>query len=397
MYPETKIPELMKMKFVQIFPAVCALLWFLSCKEPFEPQFPFEETNFLVVEGYINVGEGVTTIHLMRSTPLDSHNGVIPEKEAIVVIEDNADNEFVLTHAGDGVYKSDHLILPADRQYRIRIVTSNDRVYRSAFTDPIHTPEIDSVYWEWSPTQLEMFVTTHDGPDRTVYYQWDFEEIWEIQSVYRTLYSYEGGGRFAPRPNNEIDSMYRCWKYSYPKRLLMASTAPLMPDAPLHYTLATVPYGDDRMSYKYFIKVRQHALSRQHYEYLELMDKNTSQVGSFFDPQPSELNGNITCESSPDEPVVGFIGSYETTEKERFIYPHELPAWDQDLSCFEVEVADHPDSLYLYFVSLGWNPTRGASSQIPNPMPITYFGSPPFCVDCSSRGGSSGKPTFWEN
>jgi hypothetical protein len=39
----------------------------ISCKDPFEPNIPFDETNFLVVEGYINVGGGITTIKLTRN------------------------------------------------------------------------------------------------------------------------------------------------------------------------------------------------------------------------------------------------------------------------------------------------------------------------------------------
>src|SRR5688572_22802993 len=74
-----------------------------ACKEPFEPNLPFDEKRFLVVEGYVNVGGGITTINLMRSTSLQENDQIIHESNASLTIEDDAGNQFALENTGNGV------------------------------------------------------------------------------------------------------------------------------------------------------------------------------------------------------------------------------------------------------------------------------------------------------
>jgi hypothetical protein len=405
MTPETFLQRIQKaahlfmaeQKIMFVLPALvlATLVFIYGCKEPFEPQIDFGETNFLVVEGYIDVGGGATRIKLTRTAQIGKKNTILVEKRAHVSIEDENGQTYNLTEGEAGVYTSAFVNLPLSVRYRLRIETYADKVYVSEFTSPIGSPAIDNISWKELSDGVEIAVSTHDEMNQTNYYQWEYEEVWEIVSPYKSYYTFETGS-VKPRAVEETENMYRCWKYFSTPELKIASTASQSEDIVLDKLLLYIPFNDDRLSQKYSVLVRQHALSKEHYEYLQLMEKNTDQVGSFSDPQPSELFGNITCVSAPDEPVVGFIGSYATTEKRIYIYPHEISNWEFQMACFQVEVFDHPDSIQKYYVNNAYIPTVGASFSLSSPTPLTYFSTPRICVDCRQRGGINGKPDFWE-
>src|SRR5690349_18942966 len=117
-----------------------------ACKEPFMPNIKSNETNVLVVEGYINVGSSaITTIKLSRTTPVTLPGAVFMESNAQVSIVSNMGDEFFLNEQRAGVYVSDALNLTFDKTYKLKIKTSDAKEYNSAFATPIFTPKIDSL------------------------------------------------------------------------------------------------------------------------------------------------------------------------------------------------------------------------------------------------------------
>jgi hypothetical protein len=359
----------------------------MGCKEPFDANIAGEETGFLVVEGYINVGnDAVSTIKLSRTTDVSESMQQVRESNAVIAIEDEQGNQFFLEESEEGIYTSEKLSLSIEQKFRISILTAAKKQYYSRFEQPIVTPAIDSLIWDRVSEGVAINVFTHAPNNNTRYYQWDYEEAWEVKSPFMTHYYYSGG-QILLRPLDERDKMSLCWKYDYPNRLLTASTATLSVDAVMKQ-LVLIPVSDERISSRYAITVRQTALSREHYEYLELMEKNTNEVGTFSDPQPSELYGNIFHESS-DEPVIGFIGAYTTSEARIFIKEREVPDWNFNMYCEVTAIPANPDSLKAYlggsYVPVLIAPEAG----------IVYI-SPLHCVDCRSRGGKNIKPDYWD-
>jgi len=55
------------------------------------------------------------------------------------------------------------------------------------------------------------------------------------------------------------------------------------------------------------------------FNYLTLIEKNSQQLGTLFDPQPSELPGYIHSTSNPAEPVLGYLSAVAPQEKRLFI------------------------------------------------------------------------------
>lgn len=369
---------------------LCGLFVWGACKDPFEPEIRGDESGFLVVEGYINVGEdAVTTIRLSRTTPVTQPGIQLVEADALVRIEDEEGNFFELSEQSEGVYKSEALSLSLERQWRISVLTKHGKQYYSEFVQSRVTPPIDSISWRRVNEGVEIYVTTHDNENETRFYQWDYEEVWTITSLHHTFFIYQGG-TVKPRPEQETIDMFRCWKYQQPQGLIYETTASLAEDIILMKPLILIPVSHEKLSDRYSVLVKQRALSEEEFNYLQLMDKNTDAVGGFSDPLPAELYGNIYCADS-DEPVVGFMGAATTSEIRIFIRERDVPNWNFSFECLPpIFASGQPDSLSKYFGSLGYIPTMsdGAGGG--------YFGAAIWCVDCRLRGGKSGKPEFWD-
>jgi hypothetical protein len=226
----------------------------------------------------------------------------------------------------------------------------------------------------------------------TDYYQWDFEEVWETPSPLLSIYKVKNK-QYVFRDYDEIQEMRTCWKKGFPSGLMIASAASFVANSQITKPLIFIPLSTEKLGEKYSVLVKQHALSQEGYDYLRIMEKNTTQVGSFFDPQPSQLNSNISSTGSGD-PVVGYIGAYATSQKRIIIRVEELPRWNFQLSCTTAAVKNDPDSIAKYHGLQGLSPVTFVD-MTQSYMIVTH----PFCNDCRLRGGKGGpanKPDFWD-
>jgi hypothetical protein len=95
-----------------------------SCLEPFNADVPANKLNLLVVDGYINAGPGKTRITLSKISPLSFSQNIDFETDAEVSIETETDESYLLSEIGSGLYQSEELNLPTDKQYRLHIKLS---------------------------------------------------------------------------------------------------------------------------------------------------------------------------------------------------------------------------------------------------------------------------------
>ena len=364
----------------------------VGCKEPYEIETGFGRGGFLVVDGYINIGDGFTTIKLSRTTPIDVEATQIPETGASVFIEDDQFS-YPLSEQTSGTYLSEELELPLDRQYRLKIITSEGFTYFSDYTSPVKTPPIDSVTWRQDSEGVKILVTTHDPLSQTHYYQWQYEEVWETQSTYLSFLKYQDG-QFVNRSNQEIKDMRTCWKYEEDNVLNIASSDRLTSDAITNHTVLSIPQNNERIGIRYSILVKQHALSEQAHEFFEILLKNNENLGTFSDPQPSQLTGNIYRQES-NEVVVGYVGAYTTETKRIFINRSDVIAWRYGLSCEERAFLFDVDDIDSYMRI--YTPTRYQTSIVDGQLIQTgVYGTLGACADCRVNGGVNVIPPFWD-
>ena len=155
-------------KIRHLFGFMLIVMVFQTCKDPFEARSGLKNTNFLVVEGFINVGQGVTRIKLSRVTPLNQVSELIPETSASIFIEDDENAEYALHVVSDGVYESDLLDLDIVSDYRLRIELEG-KTYFSEYTTPATTPPIDSINWKLDQDNfVNIYANTHDPNNGTL-------------------------------------------------------------------------------------------------------------------------------------------------------------------------------------------------------------------------------------
>lgn len=369
------------------------LVW--SCLEPFEASVSASNLDLLVVEGYINAGPGSTQINLSRVTPL-SNSDFLPQKNASVSVENNEGDSFTLTETDHGKYIGE-LNLPTTMQYRLHITLPNGKEYRSDFSSVKITPPIDSVNWEWDSEGLHIYAITHDDESKTHYYKWDYEEDWQIRAPFDALYIWEDD-TVKKRPIAEQVLMLNCWNSSRTQKFIFNSTRSLAKDS-IKQRLLTLPHNSSKTSVRYSVLVKQHTIDEREFNYLEIIKKNTTQTGSFSDPLPYQLFGNIKSVTHPDETVIGCIGSYTTEKRRLFILYSELPPVPPGDNCLSRQAGvapffkiDDVDSINKYLnPNLYYVPYQTWLDAEKNTW-VQFIQIP--CVDCRVFG-TPAKPDFW--
>lgn len=355
-----------------------------SCIDPYEPAVLAEDLNFLVVEGFLNSGKEPSIIKLSRTVRLNDNLDMESEQNATVTIESEKGAIYELQSAFDGSYVLQPQDLDAQDRYRLRIKSNSDgKEYLSEYTELKETPPIDSVNWKYNEDGVRIFVNTHDPQNNSLYYRWEYEEAWEYNVPHRSYVKFENGKII----DREVPTPVECWKENSSANIILGSSAKLQKDIISQRLLTFIPKGERRLSSRYSILVKQYAMTKEAFSYYGQMEKNSEQRGSFFDPQPMELNGNIKCLNFPEETVIGFFSVGSVQKKRIFIDKRDVvkPDWFFREDCSQIEVKPEEFSTYL----------SGSYDPVYIDMTGNAIAAPTNCVDCS-KYASPVKPPFWE-
>lgn len=299
-----------------------------------------------------------------------------------------------LQEEGNGRYKSDQLNLNNNETYQLKIVTEDGRVYLSDTFPAKQTALIDSLSWQQDSVGVSIYAYAHDPVNQTPYHRWDFIETWQYKTAFQSVFEYVNGQEVVRIPDDQI---YYCWGNFHSSDILLTSTANLSKDIISKQLIGVIPNGSEKLSIEYSILVNQYAITSNAYAYWQNLKKNSEQLGTLFDAQPSQLTGNIHCITVPDEPVLGYMGASTVTQKRIFINFTNILQWYYKpyySDCFTSPQADtvigpesvydfefKPDHLYtLLFPLLG-----GYDHVAQN-----------YCADCREHGGTNIKPSFWQ-
>ena len=375
------------MQRIKIIIVFLLLFTGFACREPYKPDLISSPTAYLVVEGILNAGNEPTTVRLTRTFKLDDTAKVKGEINAMVLVEgkDNTSRQLIMD--GDGIYTSPGLNLVLQNEYRLRIITANGKEYLSDYVVAKNTPPIDSLGFIQDEKGVQIHVSTHDDTGDTRYYLWNYDETWEISSYYFSSYKYLNGQVVVRDPS---DYVFTCWKYGNSSNILIGSSARFQSDNIFRAPVAFFANGDEKLDVRYSILLRQYALDKQGYEFYEMMKKNTESLGSIFDAQPLELKGNIRSASDPNELVIGYVSAAVAVEKRFFISVAQLDRWNFYQDCSSINVRNNPDSIVD-----AHNSGLSFYSAIGAPFITYYLAAVPFCTDCTERGGSLVKPSYW--
>jgi hypothetical protein len=384
---------------------LCGIIAFaFGCTKPYTPAVLNSANNYLVVEGVINTGGDTTVVKLSRTVNLSSGVNTLPELNATVTIQDDQNQSYSLKGNGKGAYMSAALTLDNTRKYRLSITTSDGKIYLSDYVPTVVSPPIDSVGFKVVSNGLQIYVSTHDPNNHTHYYRWDYDETWIFHAEYESNYI-SNGVKVVPRP--AAQQIYQCWDSDIQTAILLGSSAKLSQDVIYQNQLEVIPPTSEKIERRYSILVKQYAMTAAGYNYFTILKKNTEELGSIFDAQPSKLTGNVHCTTDATLPVIGYVSAGTIQKKRIFIDNIQLPgAWQPiyPYNCLKIaalyvstskppvdQVAKELIPLPNYNIILDpiFDPAGG------NPNPIGYSYTDPQCADCSFRGTLT-KPSFWQ-
>ena len=368
------------------------ILLLAQCKQEYIPQVEENNTRQLVVEGYINSGPGATTIQLSRSSDLED-TVLTPEFNAQVIVEGDDGSSVPLFENSNGEYIIGQLILDNAVKYRVHITTTDGKEYVSDYSPVKHTPVIDSITWRKENDGVQIYVNTHDDQNAIKYYRWVYSETWEFHSAYHSGLDYVRD----PVTNAPVDlidrsdpeAIFKCWRTQQSTHIMLGSSEKLSEDkifAPVRYI---EPLGEE-LSVRYYIELTQYALSHDAYSFFQRVKKNTEQIGTLFDPQPSQLSTNIHCVNDTKEEVVGYVEVTDQQQAHIFITNDDVKPWFSPVLCSKIVVRNNPDTLQV--IQYGYLPL--AVLTYAGPKIDKFEASGIECVDCTLRGTNI-KPTFW--
>ena len=356
-----------------------------ACKEPYLPPEIKNPNSYLVVDGELHIGSDSTYITLSRTRSLQDSVPNIPELYAQVLVLGENGEQYQLVPIGNGVYATNYIGLGVNERCKLVINTNDGKSYVADSIQVLNSPPIDSVSWKQdtgavaNKQGVNIYVTTHDPSNTTTYYRWEYQETYEYHAKYDAFYFYENGS-IVPRLPSE--HTFVCWKERPSTELLLASSAGLSADLIFEQPLVFIPQGSQQISVKYSLLVKQTALSKAAYDYLQDLRKNTELTGSIFDPQPSQMAGNIRCVTDPSVPVLGFVYASTVQEQRIFIDNDTLGHWGYDIpGCHIIE---NPSAFFGLIPLYPLPPPQGG-----------YAWAYPQCADCTLDGGTLTKPDYW--
>jgi len=386
-HPTIKIKNYLRMKITYIILLTLGFMLTLTrCVSPFEPKGATVE-GLLVIEGDMVLND-TTVITLSRSASIASTEKKQYVYGATVYIKDTEGRTYnaspkivsgVLTY----VIPTSSLDLNTTTNYKLIVNTPGGGMYESDYIPVLETSDIDEITYEVDSVHqtATFYVSSKSSENLSNYYRWDYSEDWEFTSKYSTFLYYDS------KKKQIIDSLvpwYYCYKKAASTGIYVANTTALSDNRVYKKPLATIYKNDDRLSLLYSMEVTQRSLTREGYLYWENLSKNSSDLGGIFSPQPSEMKGNLTCVSNPDEVVLGFISAVIQKKKRIFAYAKDISLFESDDDCSLIEAA-------LPYEEMKKN---GYEIVAFDDMSNASFWAMKKCVDCRVSGTKL-RPSFW--
>ncbi len=324
--------------------SIILLLFFtlvFSCIEPFDFNVKGDKSESLVVEGLITNEPGPYFVYLTRTT---GYSSTIESLEVVeganVIISDDVGNSETLTETRPGVYETNPVGIQGieGRYYKVIINTPDGKQYESKSEILSSVPEIDSIYYEFQEKQ------TVDGrPDDYINVYIDilvpensgnfFILKWHgIYEVFTQPEDYVYDEKPAPK-----ECCAQCWVSEYNSDLIIVDDKYVIGNIIEKQKVISIPAISMYFNYKYYAIIEQLSLTKNAYDYYDLISKQMNYAGSFFEPPPAFIKGNIQNILDPKDPVFGYFGASSVTKDSISIpgsaFPYYLFPWIMPDDC----------------------------------------------------------------
>lgn len=382
-------------KYIYIALALCSCVYDYT---PKDDEIQGLESPLVVIDGDIIAG-GTTRVKISLTQPLLESQPELPlgstvwvESESGEIITgtptDELANSFEVNTTG----------LDLQKKYRLCASIPNRGEYTSQFKGVLISPPIDSITYSLGPDRefARIEVTTHNNSPEKLYCKWNYSENWESDALHPSELDYDIKHELMSKvtPEEKLARQY-CFSEAVSLGTYIANTEKLSENVLYKSIIKEIDKYDYRLSGLYCITVNQTALDKEAFIYWESMKNNTSGTGGIFSPQPSEVRGNITCTTRPEEIVIGYINVTTSTNKRTFINWSPVRIFATDcvsllLTKRDPLESDNPgNTLWNAYYSMGYRPIQFDLNTTERAFWALHK-----CTDCRLYSNST-KPHFW--
>jgi hypothetical protein len=369
-------------KILRYGPLLLVCLIAIRCYQTYLPPPIATPAASLVVEGFIDNGGDTTLFNLSRTFALGATQAFTPELKAKVFVEGNDNSSYPLAEFGNGLYGAVLSGLNPTTSYRVDITTSAGKQYASDYVPLVTDPPIDSINWVRNGNGVTIYANTHDPSGNARYFRYNYSETYQFNSPFYTMYN-RGDGEWVMMTE---DTLLTCWHTDVSTSIILASSIQLSQAVIYEAPMRFIGLNGVELSIEYSIRVKQFALSKAAYQWWQVMQNNTENIGSIFGIQPSEDPGNLHCLSDTSEQVIGYISAGNSWPVRIFISTQQVAPWNYfDNACTRYFASDS-----VPFASGNW-PLYPATDPI---LGMGYEASAATCADCLTNGYNH-PPSFW--
>ncbi|HNP19525.1 MAG TPA: DUF4249 domain-containing protein [Fulvivirga sp.] len=305
----------------------------ISCVDPISIENN-SEVQVLVVEGGITTEYGPHKIKLSNSAKYgDIFAGVIqPVLSAKLLIRDEFGNVVQLVNAGKGYYETPETFKgEVGRTYTLVIIKSNGDEYMS-YPETIHkVAKIDSIYYKYKELPIgaganeaeivsgvDIMVRVSDPGEEKNYYKWESSGTYRIKTN-PELYTPPRSRNPQPKDCCEI-----C--YINENNIMLSVASDILFNSNIHQQNVLFLEDDGaRFSEKYVLILEQISLTKEAYNFYDLLKNQIGIDGDIFDPPAAKIRGNILSISNPNEEIVGYFTASDVQRDTLQINGENLP------------------------------------------------------------------------
>jgi len=382
----------------------------VSCVYPFETDLP-EGQQRLAIEGDIIIGTESQfnfSYVVPLATSLDVMDALRPS--GTVWIEDDTGNSYESSSVPAKSQTVDLREAPTDRKYRAHfLIEDTHKEYVSGWSYPTAPPSVDGLAYTSDEDHFYVNLSFHSNDDEH-YFRWTYDETWEYHSRYQAEYLVDekqlknyplNQDKFLISILPELYPYHWCWDTQSSTEVGLTATTSQTEDRVVERKFLSMTRHDSRIMSVYHIVVHLRSISKECYDYLKVMDKNSDNYGSLFATVPSEIFGNITCVDDASENVIGYVDVARTVDTDLWYFDSKgllFKGFTGPDGYFIPKVKKR--MTYQTFYDSGYLPVKYGEIDYKdddgNPVHESgYLWAPGTDVDCRRCGGTKNKPEGW--
>jgi hypothetical protein len=397
-------------KITFVLGIACTLL---TCIDPYTPELKNFESR-LVVDALVT-DENRSNYVILTRTIENTEDVPLRVTGATVIINDDLGNSTLLVEKSPGEYRTDSLTFRGapGRTYTLSIETGTGEKYESTPSLMYPVTDIDSIYFskdqllsgktgEMTPG-ISVFIDSREESERS-YYRWSYEEWWKFQAPEPKMFDYINDSTIVPVAEIKLT----CWANKRSDVIDIENTVQGNSSGFIKKPILFIASEEtNRLLIQYYVEVRQLSLSKEEYQFWELMLQLYESGGDIFDKQPFQIFSNIHNVTNPGEPIIGYFQVSAAKLIHKYITYNEiagldLPMYTYDCERIEKGEIDYPssspgsqytfDEINQGFLNSGYTFIKPVYRETGELFRLVF--ARPFCAECTVNGSMT-KPPFW--